>query len=1031
MDHSMTSFSDGGADTDVEPVPAATDMNLQPADLSEISVLIPGYSVEDLPTDLPEEDAASLLNAIACAWHPLLLRRASGIPVFRQAESLTDFPGRRVVLVPASSESWMPHEWRAVFQDQGHIVLAGCSKREDWLTAIYAALSDDAGEKQTDDSVLEAVQSQDGATADCADSVSSSAGIAPVLVDHFLALGIVMLQVQLLSRRRHHFVDADKILLNREVRLAADASCCGDEATVRLHLGRCFEHLRDTREKFYPMNCYLLDLCIPGDDEVTSNIRDLVSSATAKTRLNLFATGRDLAAWIANDASLASQLKQAAEDGTVTILTGHSEETRPSLGSMESTVTDIERCRQIFTSIVGSPPRHWARRRFGMTASLPSILNYFGFESALHMALDDGLYPDKERSQFEWQGPDGSLIAAASRIPLAIDSASGFLRFADRYNESMQDDNTAALFMARLPTLKTPWLATLQIAASYAPVLGEFATMDTFVHVCDGSRMAERYKHAEYLAPYLIQSSVLKSEAPISGPALLRSLQQRVQSRRNLFAMTRLVQADENIDEINELLSKLETEVAELELRHVDTESMLADKEASLKAAVQQIEQQLTDCSRRLRMALQSRIPQKPSESRGLFIANTVPFGRFVEIPWPEAWKRPAQSSTIELAERTGIRERLLVKLPPGGFTWLVESGSDQLPHPLLEPVRREPSLAEDFILRNRHFEVTLSDRTGGIASVMYHQQRGNRLSQQSCFRYERELTIPSDEDGEVIKTAYATAHLIEHRVLQSGTVFAAIETTCELRSPADGSVLVTVRQVTSIDRAQPRIIVRLIFDKLVTRVKGNPWLTYFGSRFAWDNEAASVTRSVMGQAAGFRSERFESPDYVEISDADHRVVIATHGRPYHRRSGPRMLDSLLIVEGEPARQFEFTIDFDQPFPLRSAVEAMTPVVLAETSGTVPASVASSWILGLSARNVELVRSSVRPASDDTAEELSLLLTETEGHTAKCVIRTASRPTSAFIVNADRSQKIVAEITDQGVVVSLNPFQIKEVLLVL
>lgn len=38
---------------------------------SEISVLIPGYSIEDLPTDLQEDDAASLLNAIAdvCEHH--------------------------------------------------------------------------------------------------------------------------------------------------------------------------------------------------------------------------------------------------------------------------------------------------------------------------------------------------------------------------------------------------------------------------------------------------------------------------------------------------------------------------------------------------------------------------------------------------------------------------------------------------------------------------------------------------------------------------------------------------------------------------------------------------------------------------------------------------------------------------------------------------------------------------------------------------------------------------------------------------
>ncbi|MEJ7596087.1 MAG: hypothetical protein WKF77_31640, partial [Planctomycetaceae bacterium] len=291
-------------------------------EFSEISVLIPGYSIEDLPTDLPEEEAASLLNAVACAWHPRLLQRSNSIPLFRQAESLTAYPGRRIVFVPASAESWMPHEWRAVLQEQGHLVLAGCSKREDWLSAIDAALTDETS------SPVEANISDADANPHAADfpglnasQVTTNASTTPVLIDHFLALGVVMLQVQLLSRRRHHFVDADSILLSREVRLAADASLLGDEATVKSHLMRCFEHLRDTREKFYPMNCYLLDLCLPGDDEPTSEIANLVASATPATRLNLFATGRELATWVEKDASLAAQLKQAIVDGKLTLLT--------------------------------------------------------------------------------------------------------------------------------------------------------------------------------------------------------------------------------------------------------------------------------------------------------------------------------------------------------------------------------------------------------------------------------------------------------------------------------------------------------------------------------------------------------------------------------------------------------------------------------------------------------------------------------------------------------------------------------------
>ncbi len=1001
-------------------------------DFSEISVLIPGYSIEDLPTDLPEEDAASLLNAVACAWHPRLIQRSGGIPLFRQAESLTGYPGRRIVFVPNSSESWMPHEWRAVFREQGHIVLAGCSKREDWLTAIDAALAEEAGASdEANNADAEAIA--DASICPNADvsGLSRNSSTVPVLIDDFLALGTVMLQVQLLSRRRHHFVDADNLLLSREVRLAADASLLGDEAVVKAHLKRCFEHLRDTREKFYPMNCYLLDLCIPGDNDPASEVSDLIASATPATRLNLFATGRDLATWVQKDATLATQLKQAIIDGTLTLLTGHDAEIRPSLGSMAATLTDIERCRRTYSDIVGSPPRHWARRRYGMTASFPSLLTYFGFESALHIALDDGLYPDKERSQFEWQAPDGSQIPAASRIPLAIDSAAGFLRFADRYNESMQDDNTAALFLARLPALKTPWLHDLHVAAGFAPVLGEFTTMDALVHLCNGSRMSERYQHSEYLAPYLIQSSVLKTEAPVSGPAQLRQLQQQLESLRTLFAMTRLVKADAEVDVINAQFTKIESELAELELQHVDTATMLSAKDTALNTASASINSQLIAISDKLASALRSRIPQQSADIRGLFITNTIPFGRTVDVAWPASWKRPAASNTIELAERTSNEERLLVRLPPGGFAWIVEFGSSQTPQSLLGQIPREPPLAESLTLRNRHFEVTLSDRTGGIAAVTYHQQRGNRLSQQTCFRYEREQTLPGDGSDEVRKSAYSTTHLTEHRILHVGTVFAAIETTSELRSPTDGSTLAIVRQITSIDRAQPRIHVTLIFDRLVTRVKGNPWLTYFGCRFAWDNEAASVTRSVMGHAAGFRSERFESPDYVEVSDPDHRFVIATHGRPYHRRSGPRMIDSLLIVESEPAREFQFTIDFDQSFPLRTAIDAMTPAIVTQTAGSAPMSMSSGWILGLSARNVALVHAAVRPASDDSGEELSLLLTETEGTSAKCLIRTAHRPTAAFLVNADRSQKTVAEITDQGIVVQLNAYQIREVLLVL
>lgn len=975
-------------------------------DFSEISVLIPGYSIEDLPTDLPEDSASSLLNAVACAWHPRLLQLSTSIPLFRQAESLSGYPGRRIILVPSASESWMPHEWRSALRDQGHIVISSCVTRDEWLMAINGAI----------DKELPPIASLHGSTEPKQD-----------LVPHFLALGTVLLQTQLLSRRRHHFVDPDNILIGREVRLAADAFLNGDVETAQVHLRKCFEHVRETRERFHPMNCYLIDICIPSDDETPETILDLLQSPT---KLNLFATGRDLTRWISHNSQIAEALSSALKSERIGLLSGHDHETRTSLGSMATTVADIQRCKLLFENALSHTPRHWARRRFGLTASMPALLSHLGFESAFHVALDDGLYPDRERSQFEWQGPDGSMIAAASRIPLAIDSAAGFLRFADRYNESMQDDSTAALFLARLPTLKSPWMTDLQIATTYAPVLGEFVTMDQLCHAAGGSRVAEQHDHSDYLAPFLIQSSVLKTEPPISGPATLRLLSQRLESLRSIHGLAGLIRTTEGMPGFSSELSELEALIADLELQHVDMLETSPERTQNLHETASQLTARLNDIESSLLSAVQKRIPAKECSQRGLFLLNSLPFARYAAISWPEGWSQPAQSSVIELAQVNNGQERLLVKIPPGGFAWLTESQSPQAAHPVMQEARGEAPLAEPLTLRNRHFEVTLSDRTGGVTSVTWHQQRGNRLSQQSCFRYEREVTLPDDGSGEVRKASYAIANLVSQRVVEAGLVFASAETISELVSPVDGARLATVIQTTSIDRVQPRLQIHLRFENIRSNVKGNPWLSYYGCRFAWDNESAAITRAVMGQAGGFRAERFESPDYIEVSDTEHRMVIVPHGRPYHRRSGPRMLDSLLIVEGESAREFLFTVEFDQPFPLRTAADAMTPVPALQTTGSAAAGAASSWILGLSAKNVEIVNTRHKAATIDESESLNLLLSETDGVAVDCLIKTARKPTAAFAINSEMTEKSALAISDQGTMISLSAFRIREVQLI-
>lgn len=1052
-------------------------------EFDEISVLIPGYSVEDLPTDLNEEPAASLLNAIAVAWHPALLARSRGIPTFRHAEAIQQFTGRHIVLVPQPSEDWLPHDWHNNIRPSVHRVLRQLITRDEWLRAVDELVSEfapsesipaDSKARQESENMR---PSGNGNSADNGPALSPgpSSPIEPVLVEQFLAFGIVHVLILLLSRRRHHYVDPDEPSMTREIRAAATASVIGDVETTTLHLKRCFELLQQTRELFYPLNCHLVDLCIPS---ATSDSRIMARTIASTPQLSLAATTTELVQWAAESPEFATIVRERVESGDLTLLTGHRNEVRSAIGSLSATWTDLRTGVADLRQAFGLQTQHWARRRFGMLASLPMLLRQQGFLSACHFALDDGLYPDRERAHFDWMATDGSFLAASSRIPLAIDSASSFLRLPDRLCESMQDDSSAALFVARLPDLHSPWLTDLRTAMSIAPVLGEFVTIAALMSFSNGNRNRLSFEHGEYLSPSLIQSAVLKTELPVSGPATLHALWRSIESLAFLRGLALMWNSHTPQDEqIAVKFSAILRAALDLEQRHCEMPEVNQDVLSIQRQQADQIDSDLSALRKELMVQLAGKIPQTASKRRGKLLFNTLPFPRTTQLVWPGDWELPATEPAIEAMSRgtqadsnAPDRDLLLhVRLPAGGFVWLTEAGESQqsghpdsssttttsAPHRMLEAARREPLLAEELVLRNQHFEVAISPRTGGIESVVGFGSRTNRFSQLVAFRYERDQKLPDSEDGHAQSTPYSVNRVIDIRVVSAGPLIGEIESCFEVLSPADHAVLAVCRQVIRVDRYRPRIDIRITFESVRDELKGNPWMTYFGSRFAWSNESAAITRSVLGQTAGFQNERFESPDYFEVADDQHRFLVCTHGRPYHRRTSPRMLDSILICEGETQREFRFTVELDQAFPMRTVSDIMTAPVVQSTADCRPSTAATASLLGVSAKNVLLAavrvgtQTGIVPVESESPRTTStgpddtlppdsfcsepqpghvrLLLMETEGLATECTIRTARRPLSAHIIRHDENTESPLEITSQGVIVPFGNFQLKEV----
>ncbi len=1030
-----------------------------------ISVLIPGYSLEDLPADLTESQATGLLNAIAVAWHPLVISRSRGIPTCRQAESSELPRERQIVFVPPVSEDWLGHDWQASLAESGAWVLSGCCDRAEWLAAVEGG---ESSERVPD----------------------------PDLVADFLALGTCHLVVLLLSRRLHHYVEPNQHVLSSEVQAAATAVLNGANEVARLHLTRAFECLLNAREQYHPMDCFLLDICLPSTETTAGDLGRLLDDSlplnlccsvgellkyvddgvwegdprrwTAEPRVRegeapaeprvpnnarcgsgsagASPSQSDGSPSVSDPAATGSEsgrtfrdaLRTSLDEGRACLMTGHRHELRTGLGSLATLYDDLRFGQIQLQQAVGHLPQHWARRRFGMTHSLPAVLVLFGFESALHVALDDGIYPDRERGQMLWQGPDGSQIVASSRIPVAIDSSSTFLRLADRYAESMQGDNTAGLLLARLPDVQTPWLNDLRRIEKYAPVLGRFTTFDDFMTGSSSGANSVQFSAGEYLGPALIQSSVLKTEAPISSPATLFTARAKLEQIAAVSAMTAVLQPkthqpDSRIDALAAAIMQEEASRADAAVtRSFDDQSQAMDDLVT----------RLNEFGEVAAQEMVRRIPQTGGGVRGIVILNPLPFGRQFTLTWPPdasesaAARReprapedrapmqlPASSDICEEAFEQGGRTILNLRLPAGGFAWLTES-SDASRRITPQAVNKTGALAADYLLRNRFFEVVMNESTGGIAEVRFHGKRGNRMSQQVGFRYENGRLV--DVDGEQLKVSYATSRMTSSTVTESGPWFGAIQTLSELTDPATGDLLSRVKQTTTVERSVPRIQIDIEFEDLQHEATGNPWMTYYGCRFAWDNEAASITRGVLGQASGFRSERFESPDYVEVADPDQRLLIVPHGRPYHRRTGPRMLDSLLIVEGEPSRRFRFTIEFDQPFPMRTVSELLQPPLCIETDGAVPKSADSGWLLGLTAKNVTLAR--VRSeAGGSPGVRIVLLLEETEGQSASCGIRTLRKVTSARLRRPDGCEIRELPVTEDGVVVEFSAFQIREV----
>ncbi|MFM8580099.1 MAG: hypothetical protein ACKOFW_01200, partial [Planctomycetaceae bacterium] len=517
------------------------------------------------------------------------------------------------------------------------------------------------------------------------------APVDPELVADFHALGFCHLQIELLTRKMRNYGSLDEALLRREAVAAAEAALAHDHDAFRARLKECFEVLREARDRFYPVDCWLVDVCLVTPAMAGAELQRVLAQPLP---INLMISSHDLDQIASEHPESLARMAEGVRDGWITLVGGDLHEQPLSLWPVNSIMWQLQEAQRIAQRHLGQPARVWGRRRFGLFPLWPQVLKKSGFVGALHLALDDGFYPDQEYTKFRWEGPDRSSIDAISRIPLAADAATSYLRFPTRMAESMDHDHTAGVLFARWPQVESPFLEDLRRMHGYAHVLGRLVTLTHFFEQTDSATTTSNHAPREYLTPFLFQG-VAREEANslsrVSGRIARRDALDRALTLRNLAAL--LAGRTAEVDRGVELERRLE----------LLAEEVSAADAANQATAVEAFAQEAGEALSRL-------VLHGAGDRPGWLVFNTLGFARTAVVDLPQHASPPSplpEKGRVQWDHAKGQRQ-LVVKLPPCGFAWVAGDSPQGAP----PGDSKALPLASPTLLQNEFFEVHLNSQT-------------------------------------------------------------------------------------------------------------------------------------------------------------------------------------------------------------------------------------------------------------------------------------------------------------------------------
>ncbi len=805
------------------------------------------------------------------------------------------------------------------------------------------------------------------------------------------------------------------------------------------------------------------DTTAPEKTTMSDDTLDAVEESVLRlpTPQNLWITGRTLEQLAEMDSTLIETMRRLLTNKELAVIGGLYEEHATSLLAPEDVADNLMRGVTTAKRILEKRPEVFGSRRFGLTATLPQILKQFGFMGAMHMAFDEGVYPDYRQSRMRWRGVGMGAIESLCTLPSTPRESERWLRIPEMIGTPYGPDSTPTFTVARWAN-QSGWLPDIfRTISRYALVLGEYRTLTSYFTKTFSASRLKQYEASSYRSPYLLQMIEAKESDPISRwvrhhrrRALATAIRSLESLYRTLVVVVKPVppatdfhhaRVEKNAlsnrsysDTIHRELELIASELDTLTATLLPTlEAYQTEERASL---TRQTETDQLERMRRLLTKLLTLLAQKltnttvkvekssasmdgvasessskdsrmgdslhsvsdatkvSSSSCGILCVN--PWNRatyrayemdpgkkkfpriqnisvdgwgFRWLPTSDTSALPLESTTESVASKSSIpvvasQNSLVSTGSTDSMDSMDTASTDSTTSAdmaskvskMSVPVQLQYDESEKlYTLQNGWMQVTLDRTTGSIRSIQNHGFRRNRLALQwAMHQYDEAIGLNSqDMPGCAKEYSLCAADSVSVEEQTAERIVLRVRGRLVHR---DGTQLSDYTAVLRLRRGSPLLECELLLNPhvLPEDTERNPWKSAYVLRLAWADEAATVSYGVhmfhvespTCEVGSIRT--IESPYFVNVQNLNTQYTLLCGGLPFHRRYGPRRLDTLLITAGETERRFRFAIGVDLVQPVPAAMDFLTATESFAVYDQPSPAMTDAWWYHLDAKNL-------------------------------------------------------------------------------